>query len=253
MDINPIQINQLRIPRVESQTLPPPIVSSLSPPVTVNIGLPIVDIPGCVEARDGSNEGNTTIFGDDPNGVVTLCGAGVPSFNPLNFEPNRMILTGPPEVPPVEPSPTPPTPKTPEVEQPQLPQITCPTEAQVAKEPIGTYLNGYRDIVVAYQLIGKECVQITEPVPIPEQVIAGLPSGGQVASVGGIAVIATTSALLAKPLADLLLKVVKPTVKKVIKKIAKLRGKKEVIESLKVRRDQQRIRSHAIRKLKGKE
>ena len=40
-----------------------------------------------------------------------------------------------------------------------------------------------------------------------------------------IAVVATTSALLAKPLADLLLKVVKPTVKKVVKKIAALRGK----------------------------
>ncbi len=36
--------------------------------------------------------------------------------------------------------------------------------------------------------------------------------------VGGIAVIATSSALLAKPLADLLLKAVKPAVKKVIEK-----------------------------------
>lgn len=70
---------------------------------------------------------------------------------------------------------------------------------------------------------------------------------------GGIAVVATSSALLAKPLADLLLKVIKPTVKKVMKKITTLRGKTVKIESLMERRDQQRIRNHAIRKLKGKE
>jgi len=69
--------------------------------------------------------------------------------------------------------------------------------------------------------------------------------------VGGIAVIATTSALLAKPLADLLLKVVKPTVKKVIKKIAAIRGKSVPILSLKERRDLQRERTKAIRVLKS--
>ena len=46
-----------------------------------------------------------------------------------------------------------------------------------------------------------------------------------VATTGGIAVVATTSALLAKPLADLLLKVVKPAVKKAIGKIQKMLGK----------------------------
>ena len=115
----------------------------------------------------------------------------------------------------------------------------------------GTYVNGYRDKIVEYKLIGGECVQITETVGISQQIIAGLPSGGQVVSVGGIAVIATTSALLAKPLADILLKVVKPTIKKVIKKIATLRGKKTKVLSLKERREFQRERTEAIRKLKS--
>ena len=64
--------------------------------------------------------------------------------------------------------------------------------------------------------------------------------------------VATTSALLAKPLADLLLKAVKPTVKKVMKKIAAIRGKKTQVESLRERRDQQRQRNKAIRVLKGR-
>ena len=254
MDIKPIQIRQLQIPKLESQILPPPIVSSLNSPVTVDIGLPIVDMPGCVEARNVTNETNTTIFGDDPKGVVTLCGPGVPSYDPINFEPERIILTGPAEPPPIEPPP-----ETPEVKAPAPPppppppQVQCPTPAQQAKEPVGTLVNGFRERVVGYRLIGRECIQDTEPVSIPEQIIGGLPSGGQVVQVGGVAVIATTSALLAKPLADLLLKVVKPTVKKVIKKIAKIRGKKVIVESVRDRRGAQRVRNHAIRKLKGKE
>lgn len=250
MDIKPIQIRQLQVPSPGSQILPPPIVSSLSSPVTIDIGLPIVDIPGCVEARNQINEGNTTIFGDDPKGVVTLCTAGVPSYDPLNYEPNQMILTGPAVVPPVNPPPESPLAEPPQVKPPELPQVQCPTPAQQVKEPIGTFVNGFRERVVGYRLLGNECVQDTEPVPIQVQIIEGLPSGGQV---GGIAVVATTSALLTKPLADILLKVVKPTVKKVIKKIAKIRGKKEVVESARDRRAQQRVRSHAIRKLKGKE
>ena len=253
MDIQPIKVRRLDLPDVKTEFLPPPIVSTLSSPVTVDIGLPIIDMPGCVEARDVTNETTTSIFGDDPNGVVTLCGAGVPSFDPLNYEPNRMILTGPPELPPVEP-PEPVVPETPEIPPPPPPPpVQCPTPAQEAKEPIGTLVNGFRERVVGYRLLGNECVQDTEPVPIQVQIIEGLPSGGQVVQVGSIAVVATTSALLAKPLADLLLKVVKPTVKKVIKKIAKIRGKKVTVESSRDRRAQQRIRNHAIRKLKGKE
>jgi len=163
-----------------------------------------------------------------------------------------MILTGPPEVNTGGPK-SPEVPEAPEVNPPPIASaiVECPTPAQAAKEPVGTYVQGYRKKVVEYKLTGNECIQITEAVGIPEQVIAGLPSGGQVASVGGIAVIATTSALLAKPLADLLLKVVKPTVKKVVKKIAAIRGKTVPILSLKERQDLQRERTKAIRVLKS--
>ena len=160
-------------------------------------------MPGCVEARNDNN-GSQAIFGDDPEGVVTLCGPGVPSYDPINYEPEQMILTGPAETPPVEPPPKTPPVKTPEVPPPPPPPpVQCPTPAQEAKEPIGTLVNGFRERVVGYRLLGKECIQDTEPVSIPDQIIGGLPSGGQVVQVGGVAVIATTSALLAKPLADL--------------------------------------------------
>ena len=68
---------------------------------------------------------------------------------------------------------------------------------------------------------------------------------------GGVAVIATTSALLAKPLADLLLKAVKPAVKKVLKKIASLRGKKPPVLSEGERRAEQRQMNHAVKELRS--
>lgn len=243
-----IRIRELNIPPVRDVFSTSPSLP-YAPPVTVNIGVPVVDIPGCVEAHE-SNNGSKTISEDDPKGLITYCDGGIPSFNPPNFEPNQMILTGPPKVDTRQPkapeAPDLPIPKTP----PATAKIDCPTAAQAAKEPVGTYLEGFRKKVTDYQLIGNQCVQITEKVSIPEQVIAGLPSPGSVVMTGGIAVIATASALMAKPLADILLKVVKPTVKKVMKKIAVIRGKKVPPLSVTERRDLQRERTEAIRALK---
>ena len=92
---------------------------------------------------------------------------------------------------------------------------------------------------------------VTEQLNITDQIVGNIPNAGLVTTTASIAAVATTSALLAKPFADLLLKVVKPTIKKVIKKIAAIRGKKVKFESLKERQGQQRIRNKAIRILKG--
>ena len=250
MEIREINVRSLDIPELPSYLISPTVSLPQTPPVTTVIGIPIIDMPGCVEAHE-SNNSNNNLLQDDPRGVLTFCDSGLPSFNPIQFEPNRMIPIPVPQIPKSEgpkPNIAPPIPtKTPV----STVAVACPTPAQETKEPIGTYINGYRDKIIEYKLVGNECVQITEAVGIPQQVIAGLPSGGQVVQVGGIAVIATTSALLAKPLADILLKVVKPIIKKVIKKIAKIRGKETKVLSLQERRELQRERTEAIRKLKS--
>ena len=225
----------------------------LAAPVVVNIGVPVVNIPGCVEATETNTAKNNQLREDDPNGVVTFCDSGVPNFNPLSFEPNQMIMTGPPKVDTRSPEPpTPPEVKPPKTKQPVVSAVVeCPTLVQQAQEPVGTLVEGFRKEVVGYILIDKTCVQITESVSLPTQILAGLPSGGQVMQVGGIAVIATSSALLAKPLADLLLKAVKPAIKKVMKKIAKIRGKKPPILSSGERRAEQRQMNHAVKALRS--
>ena len=252
--IDNVDIPDIRVYQPPSWTTNPSSIFA-APPVTQEVGVPIVDMPGCVEAHEQntSREKSGVLNDDDPKGVKVYCDAGVPSFNPMDYNSNKLKFERETPVPPVSPPP-----ETPEVPKSEIPKetaktVNCPTPAQEAKEPVGTLVEGFRKKVVEYKLMGNECVQITEAVPLPKQIVAGLPSGGQVVQVGGVAVIATTSALLAKPLADLLLKAVKPTVKKVIKKIAAIRGKSVPVQSLKDRQAEQRLRNHAIRKLKGKE
>ena len=255
MEIKDISVRSLDIPDVRITDIvdysSPPI--PVAPPVTVNIGVPIVNIPGCVEAHETNNPKNNEISTDDPDGLVTYCDAGVPSFNPIRYEPEQMIFTEPAQVPKTKTPETPEVPKTPEVTPPppKTVKIDCPTKVQQAQEPVGTYVNGFREIVTGYELIDKTCVQLTEKVPLPTQIVAGLPSGGQVVQVGGVAVIATTSALLAKPLADLLLKAVKPAVKKVLKKVASIRGKTPPVLSAGERRAEQRQMNHAVKVLRS--
>jgi hypothetical protein len=242
IDINDISINEIQPYRYTTPSIP------MAPPVVVNIGVPVVNIPGCVEATETNSAKNNQLREDDPNGLVTYCDSGVPSFNPISYEPNQMILTGPPKVDTrSQDSSTIPEFKIPKTKPPvATTDVECPTLSQKAQEPVGTFIQGFRKKVTGYELIDNTCVQITEPVELTTQILAGLPSGGQIAQVGGIAVIATSSALIAKPLADLLLKAVRPAVKKVMKKIAKLRGKSSQVLSTAERRNEQRGRNHAM-------
>lgn len=256
-----IDINEVNIPDIRVYQPPRWATDAnaifAAPPVTQEVGVPVVDMPGCVEAHEqnSSREKSGILSEDDPKGVKVYCDAGVPSFNPIDYNKDELEFKYEPQIPkvasPEQPEVTPPAATAPKTDKAVT--VNCPTPAQEAKEPVGSLVEGFRKKVVAYELVGNECIQRTEAVSIPQQIVAGLPAPGVVTTTATIAVVATTSALLAKPLADLLLKVVKPTVKKVIKKIAAIRGKTVKVESLKERRGQQRIRNKAIRVLKGRE
>ena len=256
-----IDINEVNIPDIRVYQPPRWATDAnaifAAPPVTQEVGVPVVDMPGCVEAHEqnSSREKSGILSEDDPKGVKVYCDAGVPSFNPLDYNKDELEFEYEPQIPkvasPEQPEVTPPAATAPKTDKAVT--VNCPTPAQEAKEPVGSLVEGFKKRVVAYELVGNECIQRTEAVSIPQQIVAGLPAPGVVTTTATIAVVATTSALLAKPLADLLLKVVKPTVKKVIKKIAAIRGKSVKVESLRERRGQQRIRNKAIRVLKGRE
>ena len=211
------EIREIEIPKVVTEYYTRTV---LPPPVVVNIGLPVVDIPGCVEAHETNNPKNNKIKEDDPSGTYTLCDAGVPSYNPINYNPEEMTIDRPAPVPNTE------IPEPPEVEAPEIPkdlkELQCPTEVQKLTQPIGTLVESGTKKITEYRLVGKECIPITEEITIADQIIKGIPSANQVTTTTSIAVVATAAAA-ATPL---LLRVVKPVIKQLAKKTKKLIGKK---------------------------
>ncbi len=231
MDIPEINIRDLSIPTVPRWAIEPSMAVPIYPPITSQVGLPIVNMPGCVKSHEDSNK-NANLPNNDPDQVKIFCDGEMPSFNAINYDARRLQYETEKrsqEVPsvrsPEQPeAPEPPTPKTPAAPRTPNQGIDCPTEAQELKEPVG-FIKGDQK-VIEYRLVGKECIQVTEDIGITEQIVGNIPSAGAVTATASIAVVATSSAILAKPLADLLLRVVKPVVKKVLTKVQTLLGKK---------------------------
>ena len=230
-------INNIQIADNRVWMATPPQAIPIAVPVTVNAGTPVVFLPGCVEVhkenakKDPSR--NKNLVNDDPKGMTTLCDAGMPSYYPVDYDSRELfwqtINTEPEEgdkgietqeQDPIDaPAPPPPPPAGGETAG----EVECPP---LNARRIGDLNQAGTEKIKEYKLTvdGKRCETIWEPVPQIEQY---LPSVGTVTTTATIATVATASALFAKPLADLLLKAVKPVVKKVMTKIQKLLGKKE--------------------------
>ena len=242
----------------------PPSMNVPDIPVTQQVGVPIVNMPGCVKvhkenARNPTNK-NKMLVNDDPKQNVVLCDAGMPYYEPPDYDyrelswqtvnPNEEevdegVDTGEPPAPDIDtPEPPPTGPNTAE-------DIECPPPNA---RRIGDLNQAGTEKVTGYKLSvdKKVCITEWEEIGFAEQY---LPSISVVTTTAGIATVATTSALLAKPLADLLLKVVKPVVKKVIAKVKeKVLKKKPPVLSRRERLLKQREANAAVkaaRKLKG--
>ena len=263
-NINTISSNSITVADARIWTIRPPNVYNLDPPVVVNIGKPIVNMPGCVKlnkqntGRDPSK--NKQLVNDDPKGNTVLCDGGMPYFNPPEYQYDRLtwqtFYGDQPEAGGVDTG-DPPAPVTPET---PAPPVTPPTSSEDVPCPppnakrIGDLNQAGNERVKEYELqpdpANREneiCVTLWEPIPFVDKY---LPSAQIVTTTAGIAAVATTSALLAKPLADLLLKVLKPAVKKVIGKVKSLLGKKEPVLSRQDKILAQRERNRAVMELR---
>ena len=262
-DVQPIGVRSPQTIRVADNRIwvvNPPNATQLDPPVVVQVGTPIVNIAGCVEVHKENARNrnrNKQLVDNDPKGNTVLCDSGAPSFRAINYESNRLkwetFYGDPPEVtsgvdvgdPPIAPTPaTPEPPSTPSdtVEDPPCPGPVAPRIGDVAQTQ--------KEKVSGFELQrdprnpdgAKICVTLYEDIGAVE---AFLPAPQLVTTTAVIATVATGSALLAKPLADLLLKVVKPVVKKAIGAIQKKLGKTPY------RPTQSELRTNKYREKKG--
>ena len=250
-----VRIDNINIPDIRGTSWlieNPPLAIPIYPPVTTQVGVPIVNIPGCVEANKDSSE-NESLKNEDKDGNVVYCDAGMPSFNPMDYDTNKLKLEQePPKPPPVAPPKKPDTPetKTPAVPKDTAPKAECPTREQQLKNPVGKILEGNKK-VVGYEVVGKECLMVTENLTIPDQIISNIPSCWCCYCYCFDCCSCDDICPARKALADLLLKVVKPTVKKVLKKVATLRGKKIPKLSSSERQAEQRQRNRAVKELRS--
>ncbi len=231
-DIGVRSIRPVQIPDVYSWTQIAPLNIPSAPPITLEIGLPIINIPGCVEAHE-KNDKSSTISSDDLRGVMVFCDAGMPSYNPINYNPEQLIRSNTPAIPNTTKPSTPETPVIPS---------NLPGTKKEFKPPASdkTQEECTEDCDEKPQLI--EEIKPEKKLDITDY----LPDLPTTTTTAVIAVVATSSALLAKPLADLLLKLIKPTVKKAQKKLFDVLGKKTKIESVRERVLAQRDRNRAL-------
>ena len=212
-----VGIEALKIPHIFTRQVQVEHAVSPTVPVTVDIGKPIVDIPGCVEVHpenkypDGTK--NKQLAKDDD--TVTYCDANTPSFDAMEYTPEQLIITREVPPPPVEPPPDPPT--SPEVKPPSIPESE--TECPAPNQPrVGDLTQNGEEKVIGHEIQGTTCVVLYEPTTPAEKF---LPSTNQVSTTAAIAIVATASAT-ATPL---LLRLIKPAIKKLTTTVQKKLGK----------------------------
>ena len=180
-----------------------------------------VEVIGCTYYhRDTKNTGNTNLLLDDPNGVISNC--PYPSFYPLNYQPDQLIIVE--EAAPVEQESKPlPESKPPQAEIPKdkkedpfIPD--CPDQND---RRVGEFTSELRtERVKGYKRgdDGIECITLYENVPFVDSF---LPSPSAAINVVTISLLAASSPLL--------LGVLKSLSKTVFKKVL-TKSKKDKLE-----------------------
>lgn len=200
-DINKVEIHEIPVWKTNIQTLN-------------NISKPIVDIPGCVRVH--RNNLTSLIDSDkDEYGTYTECGNfSIPSFEPLQYNPNEFVYTQS-ETPQnqeqefVQPTVEPPK-YEPKKKKDDPLFVECPGPDD---QRVGQYASEFKlERVIGHSRSedGSKCITLYEDVKFIEQYI---PNPPQLISTAVIATVAASTPLL--------LNIVKPLVKNLIKKITK--------------------------------
>ena len=210
----------MEIPEIYIPKIYVPDVPEIYSPHCIEIAKPPdIDVPGCTyQHRDIKNTGNRNLLLDDPNGVYTTCDVPFPSFIPLDYTPENLVITE--EVPTNNE-----TPPLPEATTPEIPEI--PKEKDIELEPcpgknnqrVGDFRNEKRLERVTGHKRGEdgiECITLYESVPFKDQYI---PEVSTIVSTAVIGLVAASSPLL--------LNAVKPLVKQIVKKLTKKKDKVE--------------------------
>ena len=256
-EIREIKVRNIDVPEIPNWAISiPESLPSLSPvtqqQIVSQIGFPVMDVPGCVEARETANNDNLVVDAKDTN--LLLCDPGQqPSFTPMDYSPDstppvaKNVMLPPPLDQPKSESKTSTnnnisdTTVDPSV-GPQLPAPTTPDPCPRPDDPpIGSKGKfGTARVESYYRDASGEC-KINWTAEKPQDVaFTYLPPPPVALTTAAIAATAVTSSVLIKPLSDALLKIVKPLTKRLVKRVLSRLGKKTKVLSVRERQVQQR-------------
>ena len=243
MTIEDIGINSSIIHDIQIRDIPIDLPSPApSLPEGVSMQLPVIDMPGCVEAHVDS-ELSPALTENDPSRVTIFCDAGMPTFNSMSYTPDISVIHPEAQAPNVGSNTKPDKPEAP-VTPPAIATPGHSINTAEVKRP-GRSKPQCNDKQV---LVKGKCITVVEPVNNKLATVTEyLPPLEAATTTATIATIATVSALLAKPISNFLLKLIKPMIKKIIAKIKKAMGKQVKPRSLRERTLAQRSRNQLIR------
>ena len=210
--LNEVNVFRIDVPQIYSL---PPAVQTV--PFILNIGSPVVNMPGCVKYHPDAADNRQTpnLIEDDSSGSRVLCDADYPTYDAMDYTPEELniyVETPPPAVePPPDPPGAPEVPDTGGVGE----ETPCPGPAQLR---VGDVTQSGDEKVVGHELQGNICVTLYEPTSPVEKYV---PPINQVTTVTALAVVATAGAA-ATPL---LIRVIKPVIKKIWTTVQKKLGK----------------------------
>ena len=211
-EIPRFQINEIQIHKIPIWKFNNPIINYINKPV--------VDIPGCVRVH----RNNLTSLIDNPKdeyGTYTECGNfSIPSFEPLEYNPNEFKYTQAETTNQTEEF-VPPTVEPPKYEPKKKEEKTLFVECPGPNDQrVGQYASEFKlERVSGHKRSedGSKCITLYEDVKFIEQYI---PNPPQLVSTALIASVAATTPLL--------LNLVKPLVRQAFKRLSK--PKKDKVE-----------------------
>ena len=218
------QINDVNVPTIGIQKIEVPNVYYLpvnqgTLPFILNIGSPIVDLPGCVEYHPDAQKyrRQPNLMEDDDSNTVTLCDGNYPTYDAMDYTPEDLNIFRETPPPIVQPPP--------DIDPPEVPptgdlttETPCPGPGNLR---VGDLTQSGDERVIGHELQGTVCVTLYEPTSAAEKF---LPSVNQSTTTVAIAVLATAGAA-ATPL---LLRAIKPIIKKLTTAVKKKLGKKVI-------------------------
>ena len=195
-----IEIKEVYIPKIKLWEVQTPILDIIYKPV--------VDIPACVDAHRNNLTG---LINEDELGTYQACGNfDIPSYEPLEYNPANFIYTAPAKQQKQKQEQLP-------QQQPQITQKEKDEELEIPPCPskkdlkIGSFANDLKlERVIGFERgkNGIDCITLYESVPFISQYI---PSFKQFTGVFSLALVGCS--------APILLNLIKPVVKNIIKKV----------------------------------